>query len=117
MSTATEYQRITGKPGKWFPAVVTSHSVETHFAFLTVGYTENLQLLLGRSQVELGLTSIDRPNLSRDGRKFLTLKVAHVPDNKHVENFPVFHYKYGAPFMDVILDFPNGDKLSEFFKL
>ena len=45
------------------------------------------------------------------------LRFTHLPDKSHVKHFPVFHYREGASVSDVLLNFPNGDKLSEFFKL
>ena len=35
----------------------------------------------------------------------------------HLNTFPVSHYGGEGEFMVVILDFPNGDKLTEFIKL
>lgn len=120
MNTAGEYRRITGRPGKWFPAVVTTHPSETHFAFFTIGSLDNLghnlNLLPHGPNTRLEFGSIAGLNLPGN-LKFPILKFTHMPSNKHVESFPVFHYRDGAPAMSVILNFPNGDKLSEFFKL
>ena len=117
MDTATEYKSITGNPSKWLPAVVTAYPQETHFSFLSIGSPDNLPLMLHGPSSQLEVATITNPNFSQHGQKFLTLKIPHKPDNSHVKDFPVFHHRGEAPFMDVIVDFPGGDKLSEFYKM
>lgn len=45
------------------------------------------------------------------------LKFQHVEDGSYRSSFPVFYQVDGSPVVHVILDFPNGDRLSEFYKL
>lgn len=115
MSTAHDYPSITGRPSMWFPARVTIQGSETHFAFLAWG-DDSLSSLSENRTCEVGWTP--HP-LVPSGRTPVvpTLIFKHKPDNLHQNAFPVFHHKKDAVFMDVILDFPNGDKLSGFYKL
>ncbi len=122
ISTARNYRSITGRPGKCFPAYVRAHPSETHFTFLTIGTENNVDLLPHGPHTKFEYTNA--ASVIANPPPFLgalpTLKVTHMPNNEHVEGFPVFHHhRKGARgrTSDVILNFPNGDKLSEFFKL
>lgn len=117
MQTTFDYQMITGRKAKWFPAIITSHSTETHFALLSPHVIPDLQELVDGKSVLVQPTLQSWPNLTIDTRLQLSLVFRHETGKSHQKKFPVFHYPEGHQFMTGILDFPNKDKLSEFFKL
>ena len=117
MQTAFDYQGITGKKSKWFPVVVTAHSTETHFALLSPHVIGDLQGLVDGTSVLLRPTPKSWPNLPIDSIPQFSLVFLHDVSKAHQKKFPVFHHQDGHPSMTGILDFPNHDKLSEFFKL
>ena len=117
MQTAFDYQGITGRKPKWFPAVVTSHSTETHFALMSPHVIPDLQELVDGQSVLIQATLQSWPNLSIDTIPQLSLVFRHEAEKSHQNKFPVFHHAEGNQLMTGILDFPNKDKLSEFFKL
>ena len=117
MQTAFDYQGITGKKAKWFPTVITVYSTETHFALLSPHVLPDLQGLVDEKSVFIRSTLRSWPNLPIDTIPQFSLVFQHQKGNQHQKSFPVFHYSEGHTSMTGILDFPNKDKLSEFFKL
>ena len=117
MQTALDYQGITGRESAWFPVVITRHSTETHFALISPHVLNDLKELIDGDTVLCQPTSKSWPNLPIDTIPQYSLVFKHEDGNAHQTKFPVFHYTEGHPSMTGILDFPNKDKLSEFFKL
>ena len=117
MQTTFDYQGITGMKAKWFPVVITVYSTETHFALLSPHVLPELQALVDGHSVFIQSTLQSWPNLSIDTIPQVSLVFRHEEGKTHQKNFPVFHYTEGHQSMTCILDFPNEDKLSEFFKL
>ena len=117
MKTSLHYQAITGRKPKWFPAIITAHSKETHFALLTPNVLADLQEFIDEESVLVQPTRKSWPNLPIDTIPQFSLVFRHQPGKVHQKRFPVFHYTEGHQDMIVIQDFPNKDKLSEFFKL
>ena len=117
MQTTFDYQGITSRKSKWFPVVVTVHSTETHFALLSPHVIPDLRYLLDEKSVFIKSTPQSWPNLSIDTIPQSSLVFRHEVGKTHQKKFPVFHHTDGGQFMTGILDFPNGDKLGEFFKL
>ena len=104
-------------PSKWFPVVVTAYSTETHFALVSPHVMDDLQGLVDGTSVLIQTTSKSWPNLPIDTTPQRSLVFLHDADKAYQKKFPVFHHQEGHPSMTGILDFPNQDKLSEFFKL
>ena len=117
MATAPDYQRITRRQSKWVLASVTSNKDETRFAILENTIPTELSDLLQDPDVDLGATDLTPPGARPTGQSAVTFIFKHLSHDGHHRKLPFFHYSDGNPCMDVILSFPNGDKLSEFFKL
>ena len=117
MQTTFDYQEITGRKSQWFPVTVTAHSTETHFALLSPHVVDELRVLVDGTSVFIQPTGKAWPNLSIDTIPQYSLVFLHDSTKTYQRRFPVFHYRDGSTVMTGILDFPNQDKLSEFFKL
>ena len=117
MQTTFDYKGITDRKPKWFPVIVTAFSTETHFALLSPHVIPDLEYLVDGKSVLLKPTHQSWPNLPIDTIPQSSLVFRHEAGNAHQKKFPVFHHIDGHQTMIGILDFPNGDKLSEFFKL
>ena len=115
--TAFDFQGITGSKSNWFPVVVTRYSAETRFALLSPHVLSAFQDLIDGKSVKLQPSARTWPNMPIDAIPQFSLVFGHEQENAHQDRFPMFHYDEGSPTMVGILDFPNGDKLSEFFKL
>ena len=114
--TMDSFQEVTGRNPKWFPTIVTTYAAETHFLLLTRPPDEVLNLVDQRS-VTIQPMPKGWPNLTlpipQQGLVF-----RHEPGAVHQSKFPLFSEIEGAEaLMYGIADFPNGDKLNEFFKL
>ena len=114
--TTFDYQGITGRKSKWFPLVITAYSTETHLALMSPHVFPDLQELLDDESVSVKPTPNSWPNIALTNIPQLSLVIQHEADKAHQKKFPVFHDTEGQWMMG-ILDFPNRDKLSEFFKL
>ena len=120
LQTAGMYEEITGRPSKMFPGCrIGSHPPGTHFAFPLVGIPSELKNLHDGKNVTIGSSNQIAPGLMQSDDAEDTLIFVH-QDHAAYElakkQFPVSHYSSGE-FMSLILDFPNGDKMTEFFKL
>ena len=116
MQTTFDYQGITGRQAKWFPVVVTAYPTETHFALLSPHVLPHLQDIVDGESVLLQPTLQSWPNLPIGNIPQHSLVFLHEAGKTHQKKFPVFHHTKGHPSMTGILDFPNKDRLSEFFK-
>ena len=114
--TMHAFQEVTGRDPKWFPTIVTTYAAETHFLLFTKPPHEVLRLVDQRSvtiqPMPRGWPNITTP-IPQHGLVF-----RHQADDAHKSRFPLFDETEGnGGMMDGIADFPNGDKLNEFFKL
>ena len=115
--TTFDYQGITERKAKWFPVVVTQYSTNTHFALISPHILPELKELVDGKSVFIQPTLESWPNIGIDSIPQFSLVFQHESEKAHQKKFPVFHHAEGQEMMTGILDFPNKDKLSEFFKL
>ena len=117
--TAGMYGELTGRPSKAFMGCrIASHPPGTHFAFPFLGIPSELKNLVDGKNVILGSSNQVAPGLMQRDNAGDSLIFVHDGHAKHEitkKLFPVSHYS-GGQYMLVILDFPNGDKMTEFFK-
>ena len=120
LQTAGMYEEITGRPSKMFRGCrIASHYPGTHFAFPLVGIPSELKCLIDGNNVVIGSSNQIAPGLMQRDDAEDTLIFVHQdrPAYEFAQKlFPVSHYSSGE-YMAVILNFPNGDKMTEFFKL
>ena len=114
--TTHTYQAVTGRDPKWFLTTVTSYAEETHFLLFTRPPDELLNLV-DQSSVTVQAMPKGWPNptlpIPQQGLVF-----RHELGAAHESKFPIFHdNEKSEALMQGIADFPNGDKLNEFFKL
>ena len=114
------YEELTGREAKTFKGCrIASHPPGTHFAFPLVGIPPELKKLANGKNVIIGSSNQVCPGFAQSDDAGDSLIFAH-EDRAAYEAaerlFPVSHYTDGWAMM-VILDFPNGDKMTEFFKL
>ena len=120
LQTAGMYEEITGRPSKMFNGCrIASHPPGTHFGFPLVGIPLELRGLDDGKNVIIGSSNQIAPGLMQSDDSGDTLIFVHQDHTAYElakKLFPVSHYNSGE-YMSVILDFPNGDKMTEFFKL
>ena len=118
LQTGLAYPELTGRRAKMFGgARIASHPPGVHLAFPLVGIPEELSKLADGRRVRIGSSNQVAPGLRQgDDAKDTLIFVRH-GDETHPDAFPVSHYGGEGEYMVVMLDFPNGDKLSEFIKL
>ena len=120
LPTSGMYEDITGRPTRMFRGCrIASHPPGTHFAFPLIGTPTELKKLADGKNVVVGSSYQVSPGLRQsdsagDSLIFVHEGFANYEIAKKL--FPVSHYSSGE-YMSVILDFPNGDKMTEFFKL
>ena len=114
--TMTSFQGVTGRESKWFPTIVARYASETHFTLFSTPPGEILKLVDQKS-VTVQWMPKGWPNLTLTiPQKGLVFR--HEAGSAHEAKFPLFHELEGSQgLMFGIADFPNGDKLNEFFKL
>ena len=120
LQTAGMYEEITGRPSKLFWGCrIASHPPGTHFAFPLVGIPSELRKLSNGKNIIIGSSNQIAPGFRQNDDAGDTLIFVH-QDRATYELakklFPVSHHSSGE-FMSVVLDFPNGDRMTEFFKL
>lgn len=120
LQTAGAYAEITGRPRRIFTGCrIASHPPGTHFAFPLVGIPPELKRLDNGRNVALGSSNQISPGFRQSddaGDTLIFVHQDHATYELAKKLFPVSHYG-GGQFMSVILDFPNGDKMTEFFKM
>ena len=120
LGRAGPYEEITGRPRRMFTGCrIASHPPGTHFAFPLVGIPSELRKLSNGKNVIIGSSNQVAPGLLQSDDAGDTLVFVHQDHATYElakDQFPVSHYSSGE-FMSVILDFANGDKMTEFFKL
>ncbi len=114
VSTSSEYSGITGRTSNWKPAIVRSQENCTYFGFLT---TIPESLSDNSKNDYLSIESIDINFGSGSPAVVPALKFQHLADGSHQNAFPVFHQMKESPVVHVVLPFPNGDRISEFYQL
>ena len=101
-----------------FPgARIASHPPGVHLAFPLVGVPEELKSLVDNQNVYLGSSNQVSPGFRQSDDAGDALIFVRRDGEAHLNSFPVSHYGGEGEFMVVMLDFPNGDKLTEFIKL
>ena len=120
LQTAGMYEEITGRSSRMFTGCrIASHPPGTHFAFPLVGIPPELKKLNNGKNVIIGSSNRIAPGFMQSddaGDTLIFVHQDHAAYELAKKLFPVSHYSSGE-FMSVILDFPNGDKMAEFFKL
>ena len=113
------YQVVTGRPAKVFIGCrIASHPPGTHFAFPLIGIPPELKVLVDGEKVMIGSSNQVSPGLRQSddaGDTLIFVHDNHADYEKAKALFPVSYYSEGE-FMSVILDFPNGDRMTDFFK-
>ena len=118
LQTGLAYPELTGRRAKMFGgARIASHPPGVHLAFPLVGIPEELRRLADGLHVQIGSSNQVAPGLRQGDDAKDTLIFVRRGDETHPDAFPVSHYGGEGEYMVVMLDFPNGDKLTEFIKL
>ena len=118
LQTGMTYPDLTGRRAKMFGgARIASHAPGVHLAFPMRGIPEELGRLADGKNVYVGSSNQVVPGFRQSDDAGDTLIFVRRNGEAHLNIFPVSHYGGESEFMVVILDFPNGDKLTEFIKL
>ena len=118
LQTGLAYPNLTGRRAKMFGgARIASHPPGVHLAFPLVGIPDELRSLADGQHVRIGSSNQVSPGFRQGDDARDTLIFVRRGDETHPDAFPVSHYGGEGEFMVVMLDFPNGDKLTEFIKL
>ena len=116
LQTGMVYPDLTGRPAKMFGgARIASHPPGVHLAFPLVGIPNELKGLVDGQNVYVGSSDQVCPGFRQSDDAGDALMFVRRDGEAHLKTFPVSHYGEGE-FMVVIMDFPNGDKLTEFIK-
>ena len=120
LRTGPMYGDITGRSPRCFRGCrIASHPPGTHYAFPLVGIPEELASLANGRDIVIGSSNQIAPGLMQNDDAADCLIFVHqtLPEYRAAQRrFPVSHYETGE-YMLVFLDFPNGDRMTEFFKL
>lgn len=118
LQTGLAYPELTGRPAKMFRgARIASCPKEIHLAFPLVGIPEELKKLADGQTVRAGSSNQVAPGLRQPDDAGDTLIFSRRGGESGLDLFPVSHYGGQGEYMVVMLNFPNGDKLTEFMKL
>ena len=118
LQTGTAYSDLTDRPARMFRgATIASHPPGVHLAFPLVGIPEALRSLEDGQDVHVGSSNQVSPGFRQPDDVGDTLIFVRGDRESHLSVFPVSHYGGEGEYMVVTLDFPNGDKLTEFIKL
>ena len=118
LQTGMAYPDLTGRRAKMFGgARIASHAPGLHLAFPIIGIPDELGKLIDGKNVCVGSSNQVSPGFRQSDDAGDTLIVVRRDGEDHLDILPVSHYGGAGEFMVVILDFPNGDKLTEFIKL
>ena len=97
-------------------ARIASHPPGVHLAFPLVGIPEELKPLVDGQDVYIGSSNQVAPGLRQLDDAGDTLIFVRGGGESDLDAFPVSHYGGEGEYMVAMLDFPNGDKLTEFVK-
>ena len=118
LQTGMGYPDLTGRRAKMFRgARIASHVPGVHLAFPLVGIPDELGGLADGKNIYVGSSNQVAPGFRQSDDAGDTLIFVRRDGEDHVKSLPVSYYGGEGEFMVVILDFPNGDKLTEFIKL
>lgn len=118
LQTGLAFPELTGRPAKMFRgARIASHPPGVHLAFPLVGIPDELKRLVDGQYVRVGSSNQVSPGLRQGDDAEDTLIFVRRDSETHLDAFPVSHYGGEGEYMVVVLDFANGDKLTEFIKL
>ena len=118
LQTGMAYPELTGRTAMMFGgARIASHPPGIHLAFPLVGIPEELQELADGQTARVGSSNQVAPGLRQPDDARDTLIFARRGGESDLDAFPVSHYGGEGEYMVVVLNFPNGDKLTEFLKL
>ncbi len=109
---------LTGRPAKMFRgARIASHPPGIHVAFPVRGIPDELKGLADGKNIHVGSSNQVAPVFRQRDDAGDCLIFVRRDGEAHLKEFPVSHYGGESEFMVVVLDFPSGDKLTEFIKL
>ena len=118
LQTGLAYPELTGKRPKMYPgARIASHPPGVHLAFPLVGIPDEPKRLAENETVHIGSSNQIAPGLKQADDAGDCLIFVRGQDVADLKDFPISHYGGEGEYMAVMLDFPNGDKLTEFVKL
>ena len=118
LQTGLAYPELTGRSASMFRgARIVSHPPGVHLAFPLVGIPDELKKLADGQDVYIGSSNQVCPGLRQPDDAGDTLIFVRRGGESDLSAFPVSHYGGEGEYMVVTLDFPNGDKLTEFTKL
>ena len=118
LQTGMAYSELTGRRAKLFGgARIASHEPGVHLAFPIIGMPDELGRLTDGKNAYVGSSNQVVPGFRQSDDARDTLIIVRRDGGDHLNILPVSHYGGDGDFMVVILDFPNGDKLTEFIKL
>ena len=118
LQTGLAYPELTGRRASMFGgARIVSHPPGVHLAFPLVGIPEELKSLENGQNIFIGSSNQVAPGLRQCDDAGDCLVFARRDGQAHLNDLPASHYGGEGGFMVVMLDFPNGDKLTEFVKL
>ena len=118
LQTGGGYAELTGMPAAMYRgARIASHPPGVHLAFPLVGIPAALRGLEDGDRIRVGSSNQVFPGFRQCDDAGDTLIFARRGDESYLRDFPVSHYGGEGEYMVVMLDFPNGDKLTEFMKL
>ena len=118
LQTGGAYPDLTGRRAKVFRgARIASHAPGVHVAFPLIGMPDELRSLADGKNVHIGSSNQVAPGFRQGDDAGDTLIFVRDDGEDHLRDLPISHYGGEGEFMVVILDFPNGDRLTEFIKL
>ena len=118
LQTGLAYPELTGKPANMFRgARIVSHPPGVYLAFPLVGIPKELKKLADGQDVYIGSSNQVSPGFRQPDDAGDTLIFVRRGLEPELNAFPVSHYGGEGEYMVIMLDFPNGDKLTEFIKL
>ena len=98
-------------------ARIASHPPGLHVAFPMIGIPDELRGLEDGANILIGSSNQVTPGFGQCDDAGDTLMFVRRDGEAHLRSLPASHYGGEGQFMVVTLDFPNGDKLTEFIKL
>ena len=118
LQTGLTYAELTGRSAKMFRgARIASHPPGVHLAFPLIGIPDELKNIADGHNVTIGSSNQVCPGLQQSDDAGDTLIFTRRDQEAHLQGFPVSYYGGEGEYMVVTLNFPNGDKLTEFIKL
>ena len=118
LQTGLAFPEVTDRRASMFAfARLASHPPGVHLAFPLFGIPEELRNLEDGKNIYVGSSNQIAPALGKGDDAGDCLILVRRNDDAHLNELPVSHFGGEGQFMVVMLDFPNGDKLTEFVKL